>query len=29
MEEYKQIFHKCFIQCNEELDHTNFDVNLR
>lgn len=28
-EEYKQLFHKSFIQCNEELDFTNFDVNLR
>ena len=28
-EEYKQLFHKSFIMCNEELDFTNFDVNLR
>jgi len=28
-EEYKQIFHKSFIHCNEELDGQNFDVNLR
>lgn len=28
-EEYKQIFHKNYITCNEELDFTNFDVNLR
>lgn len=27
-EEYKALFHKSFIQCNEELDYTNFDVNL-
>ena len=27
-EEYKTLFHKSFLQCNEELDYTNFDVNL-
>lgn len=28
-QEYKDIFHRAFMQCNEELDYTNFDVNLR
>ena len=27
-DDYKTLFHKSFIQCNEELDYTNFDVNL-
>ena len=27
-EEYTKIFQKSFQQCNEELDYTNFDVNL-
>jgi len=26
--EYKALFHQAFVQCNEELDYTNFDVNL-
>jgi serine/threonine protein phosphatase PrpC len=26
--EYRQLFDRAFTQCNNELDYTNFDVNL-
>lgn len=28
-EDYKAVFHRSFLTCNEELDCQNFDVNLR